>query len=119
MSRPVRTPLLGLFGLFGVFVVYHAVAAWNGSQPSIVADLIWGFGYYILLGMWMHADAHERGFELPLDFGLLLYLFGPLYLPWYMWSTQRWRGVGIALAILFAGYAPYLVGTIVRAIRIN
>jgi hypothetical protein len=118
MIRSVRTPLVGLFGFFIMFAGYQAVAAWNGANPSVLADLIWGFGFYILLGMWMHADAHARGIALPLDFGLLLYLFGPLYLPWYMWSTQRWRGIALAVLLLFAGYAPYLLGAVIRGARI-
>jgi hypothetical protein len=68
--------------------------------------------------MWMHADAHERGIGLPLDFGLLLYLFGPLYLPWYTWSALRWRGIGVAALLLFGGYAPYLIGAVIRSTRL-
>ncbi len=118
MPPGIRTPLFGLAALFTIFVMHNSIAAWEGSYPSLAADLIWGIAYYILVAMWMRADAHERQFALPFDFGLLLYMFGPLFLPWYTWSTQRWRGVIIALILLFAGYAPYLIGDLVWAYRV-
>jgi len=95
--------------------MYQIVAAWQGSNPSVEADFIWGIGFYVLLALWMRADAQQRSFPLPLDYGLLLYAFGPIYLPWYMWCTRRWQGVVIAVVILFAGYAPYLIGDLVWA----
>lgn len=79
-----------------------------GTAPSPGAELAFGYGWALMLLLWVDADARQSR-RLPCyDFGLLAILLFPLSLAWYCLWSRGWRGLLLLLALLGLWLLPYL-----------
>jgi hypothetical protein len=100
LGRSIRHVPLRMFRLFflaamaaawGVRNVYY----YNSSFLGVIVP----FGVGLDLALWCLADARNRGQELPRIAGFCLFAFYPVSVPAYMYWTQGFRGLGLAVAI--------------------
>jgi hypothetical protein len=84
-------------------------SVWAGSAASTGLETVLGFGWALLVVLWMDADA-RRLRRLPCyDFGLLAGLYFPLSVVWYCLWSRGWRGLLLLLLLLALWWSPYIV----------
>jgi hypothetical protein len=88
----------------------------TGMPPSSLAYSMVGFAVYWTVYVWIKGDAAQCGLRLSSDFGLLLWLALPLYLPWYIWRTRKakcllWFAIAIGsyLSSFCLGWVAYYI----------
>ncbi|QDP22905.1 hypothetical protein [Bradyrhizobium cosmicum] len=73
---------------------------WRGIYAAPVTAAFADALLALLLIMWIAADQRDHPqVERPFDYGFLLMVFWLPYLPYYLWRTRRFAGLGI-----FAGF---------------
>ena len=109
MALRSRTVLLIYVLLAVVVAVYHAALFWFGRLPGTLFNLAWAVVSLGLVIAWVELDCRERkGIYRPFEFGFLLLLFWPFYLPYYLFRTRHafavlWF-VGL-VGLFYLGYA--------------
>jgi hypothetical protein len=67
------------------------------SRNLLGADnllLVWSLSFYVLTVMWIEADSRSKlAIYRPYDFGFLIYLILPVYLPYYLVRTRGAKGL--------------------------
>lgn len=86
-----------------------------GIAPSEAFALVAGLCWWILVGLWLVADARRRSAIPCFDFGFFCYLFLPVVVPWYCLSSRGRRGILLLATIAGLWLAPYLVAGVVWA----
>jgi drug/metabolite transporter superfamily protein YnfA len=80
-----------------IVATYEAVFYWHDAEPSqplLTAAAFWSL---LLLIIWVDADSRNRQGRIyrAYDFGFLIYLLWPFYLPYYFWRTRGLPGLAI------------------------
>lgn len=104
---PARILLASLVVL-GVFVgVIEAAAFSQDDYASDHAIRLWEFVYFIVLASWVDVDSRvQPRIYKPFQFGWLVLLYLPVYLPYYLVRTRGAMGVVFLLgfvALLYLG----------------
>lgn len=84
---------------------------WHGAENLV---LLWSLAFGVLVAMWIDADSRQReAVYRPYEYGFLIYLAWPLYLPYYLFKTRRGMGIvwlgGFVLAYLLATLARLVI----------
>ena len=109
MWRTITHPMAPLIVLCGATAIALCVSVRAHIQPSREMEAVLGFGWALMLLLWMDADARRRR-RLPcFDFGLLATMFFPLSLVWYCFWSRGWRGFLFLLMLGALWLLPYAV----------
>ena len=85
-----RTVLVIYVLLSVVVAVYQVVLLELGRLPGTPFNLAWAVVSLGLVIAWVELDCRERkGIYRPFEFGFLLLLFWPFYLPYYLFRTRH------------------------------
>ncbi|MET0553265.1 MAG: hypothetical protein ABW221_09520 [Vicinamibacteria bacterium] len=79
-----------------------------GGEDSARSALVMGFGFPVLVWVWLVSQGRPHRAAFPLDLGMFVAAAWPLVVPAYLWRFERWRGLGkaaLALALYPLGYA--------------
>ena len=71
-----------------------------GGEDSACSELVIGFGFPILVWVWLVSQGRARRAAFPLDLGLFVLGAWPLVVPAYLWRFERWRGLGKAALVV-------------------
>jgi hypothetical protein len=97
IARP-RAVLLFLCALSLQVALLQAITYSLGYELGGYALALWGTLFPLLLAWWVAEDSRgRRGIYRPFEFGWLVYLILPIYLPYYLYRT---RGAAGALVLL-------------------
>ena len=115
-SGPDRVLLLQawilLVGFFLVHNLVHAVySGWEREFPARL-QLIFTLSLVPFLWYWLIQECRTRGQSFPLDMGLFLLVAWWVLLPYYLWKTQRWVGLGKVVLLGALWLATYLASWI-------
>jgi hypothetical protein len=113
----IAHPLAPLVALSAVTAVALCLAAGTGVATSAGSDLVLGYGWALMLLLWMDADARRLRRVPCFDFGFLAALFFPLSVAWYCWWSRRWRGVFVVLLLLALWLAPHVLAGVCLALK--
>jgi hypothetical protein len=93
-----------------------ALAGWTG-QLDVWTPQLGILLYLLLLLMWVYLDAKQRP-EIfrPFDFGLILFLFWYLYLPYYFVKTRGASGLAMLLGLVALPYLVFIVAVAAAAL---
>lgn len=91
--------------------VVEIVAGLDGVEASSGTQLLYGIIVLVLTALWASEDSKHTGFDKPFEFGFLIYIFWPVLLPWYLYSTRKADGLVMFLGILAIFLGPWLIGT--------
>ncbi|WP_370280694.1 hypothetical protein [Pontibacterium sp.] len=108
-------------GRYNLFIVVLLVLSLGMAVTEVAFNLhsetisestqvIWAIIFLFSTIMWAYYDADRKDFDKPFDFGLLVYVFWPIALPWYLLKTRGLEGVLIFLGFLFLFVGPWLAG---------
>lgn len=112
----ITHPLAPLVALSLATAAALGVLAWARVAPSAGTEAVLGFGWALMLLLWMDADARRRRRLSCYDFGFLAALFFPLSLVWYCYWSRKWGGVLVLLLLLVLWLAPYVLALVFWAV---
>ena len=117
MLRMLLYPLAPLVALSLIMCAVFCAYTLVGIAPSPLAQMLSTVGWALLLLIWMDIDARHRRCVPCFDFGYLACLTFPVSLVWYCLWSRGWRGM-LMVGILVGLYlGPWLVATVVWAIK--
>jgi hypothetical protein len=105
--------LVVLLGLALGMTLLECFAAFEESEVSGSTQLLWGCISLVLTALWANEDSKANEFEKPFEFGFLIYMFWPVLLPWYLYSTRKTEGLILFLGILGLFFGPWLAGLVI------
>ena len=111
-------PLASLKPVYVTTVVCSALGAVYGLlgiDPSPLPVLFISLAPVVSVVVWVQNDARRQRLSTIQDWGLFVYLFWPVLVPWYVITTRDHRAWTLALILLGAAVAP-LVLTLVAAL---
>jgi hypothetical protein len=116
----VTVKRVSIFAAVGISVVLATYDGWlssRGMAPGEALLRLYNFTVAILLATWLIEDARVSARSGPsFDYGWFVMWVFPIYLPYYLYSTRRWRGllilVGMLLLFLLPAIAESLVGDV-------
>ena len=89
-----RYVLLVLIALSVVVGGYEAIDFYHGHLAGADLQRIWAIVFVLLLASWIQLDAKKHdNVARPFDFGFLVLVFWPFYLPYYLVRTRRALGI--------------------------
>jgi hypothetical protein len=103
------TAVLIAYVLLSVLVgTYQAILYKFGFEPGISLQVTWACVALLLVIFWVELDCreHQEIFR-PFDFGFLLFLFWPFYLPYYLFRTRGAYAVLWLLGFVGLGFVGY------------
>ncbi len=110
----VSLPTCGVLSLSALFAVNASFAAYYGEWPSTEADLLYAFGFGLLLAWWVHLDRRRRRYATPFEIEAFVLFAWPIVLPCYLVGTRGWRlGPAQSALVALVWYAPYLISDLV------
>lgn len=92
--------------------IVEVVVNLNEEFVSNSTQTLWGLVFLLLSILWANIDANRNSFEKPFDFGFLVYIFWPIALPWYLYTTRGVEGLLIFLGFITIWLGPWLSGLI-------
>ena len=112
---------LGPFGiLFATVIILAALQvdyAAFGKPPSETVLRLSSFSMAFALILWVMADAQMRRQTPCYDFGLLVTVYFPISLVWYVFWSRGWRGFLMLGALLGLMLLPWLAAVVTWALR--
>lgn len=94
---------LSLYGAVCVSLMVGIYAGWMGAhnlEPTELLLTLYSFVITILLATWLIADTRQSGRTQPtFDYGWFILIASAVYVPYYLFSTRRWRGL-LMLALM-------------------
>lgn len=84
----------------------------QGEVTSDVTQTAWGAISLFLTIVWAMADSETNDFDKPFDFGFLMYMFWPIALPYYLYSTRGLDGIVLYIGFMGVWVGPWLAGLV-------
>ena len=114
---------LSLLGAVCVSLMAGIYAGWMSAhnlEPTELLLTLYSFVLKLLLATWLIADTRQAGRTQPtFDYGWFILIASVVYVPYYLYSTRRWRGLLIlALAVLVLFLSVFL-GALLGAMYVS
>jgi hypothetical protein len=115
MSDPTkRSSLIGALSLSIAFAAYDA---WQFSEGRVTSDELQTLYQVIVsafLAKWIIVDARQLHRAPPtFDYGWFIIFAFPAYVPYYLISTRRWRGLVLFAGMLLLFWLPWFAEVLV------
>ena len=82
---------------------------WRDVAPSSEIVAAWPWLFLILLVLWLVEDSKTQpDIEKPFEFGFLVLIWAVPYLPYYLWRTRRFKGVGLLIGLVLLYFLGFL-----------
>jgi hypothetical protein len=95
---------------------YAFSASAVGVRPSHALAFGWPIAFLFLVALWLVEDS--KSFPViykPFEFGFLVYLAAPFYLPYYLWRTRRFGGLLLLVGFVVLYYLGSLAQLLLAA----
>jgi hypothetical protein len=103
-----------MMGLYTGWMVAHHL------EPTEPLLRVGSFVLVILLATWLIADARLAGRAQPtFDYGWFILCASVVYVPYYLFSTRRWRGLVVLALMMLVLFLPLVLGALVGAMYGN
>jgi len=111
MKTTNRRILVGLFFLAILMAGYDGVLYAHDLAPGAEAVRLWRFIFAVLVVLWVDNDSRDRQWgERCFDFQYFVFLFCPLYVPYYLMRTRGLiRGISALTGFLALYGLAFLV----------
>lgn len=111
MQKTNNLILIGLAFHAILLSVYETLRYLGGCGPSDRVQTLWRLIFFLMVVMWVDNDSRiHRKSERCFDYPFLVYIFSPVYLPYYFYRTRGFL-FGSILMIFFVLLCclPYIV----------
>lgn len=102
----LSTPLKPVYVTTVTSSALGAAYGFLGIEPSALPELFIRLASLVSVVLWVEDDARLRQFSSIQDWGMFVFLFWPLLVPWYVFKTRGTRAWTLALVLLGAAVAP-------------
>jgi hypothetical protein len=92
-----------LVGFLFVSSLARAVYSSNGAEPSQRFEVLCAIGSLTFVWFWLEHQCRPHGASFPIDMPLFAASLWIVFLPYYMWRYERWRGL-LKLSVLLGAY---------------
>jgi hypothetical protein len=103
-----------------MLATYVGWALTHNLEPTEPLFALYRLVLTVLFATWLIADARESGRARPtFDYGWFIVFGFVVYVPYYLFSTRRWRGLLILLGMLLIFILPPVLGALVAAMYVS
>jgi hypothetical protein len=109
-----RSSLIGAVSVSTAVAIYSGLLFSTAHAPDEQLSTLHEFIITVLLATWLIADATQlRRAQPTFDYGWFIFAAFPVYVPYYLVSTRRWRGLVIFTGMLVLFLLPWLAQWVV------
>ena len=105
--------LHAMFAVSILSALFDGLFYWFHAGKESTTTIIAGALCIYLMALWIKEDSKDHPeITRPFDYGFFVYLFWPIYFPYYLWRTRRGRGLklfGGFLLLLILGWLTQLL----------
>jgi len=116
---PISKSLLPLVALTAVFAIELSALAAHHVDSRETAELLWSFGFRLILGAWVYFDRRARSFSVPFEFDAFVFWAWPLVVPYYLYRSRGRRGLLLGAGICCLYVAPAFAAAVVHTVLSN
>ena len=113
---PISKSLLPLVALTAIFAAGLTALAIHRAYASDATELLWPFGFRLILGAWVYFDRRARSFSVPFEFDAFVFFAWPVVVPYYLYRSRGRRGLLLGAGIFCLYVAPALAEAVVRTV---
>jgi hypothetical protein len=114
------------FSMYGAVCVSLMVGIYGGwmaahnLEPTEPLLKLYSFVLGIMLATWLIADTRQSGRTQPtFDYGWFIMFASAVYVPYYLFSTRRWRGLLVLALIMLALSLALVLGMFLGAMYVS
>src|ERR1017187_7965027 len=85
----ILRPLIPLVALTTLYSITLSVCTAYGIKIPSSIQLLWLFGFSLMLTWWVRADSRSRDLRLPYEFGTFVFFAWPIVVPYYRSEERR------------------------------
>ena len=108
MIKRLVNPISGLLALVLAYTASTMILFYYGETTSAGSDLVYEYGFSMLLMWWVYRDRHQRRFPVPYEFEAFVFFAWPIVVPYYLVRTRGWRTMPGCIALGVSYLSPYL-----------
>jgi hypothetical protein len=98
-------PLVALTTLYSITL--SVCTAYGIKIPSSI-QLLWLFGFSLMLTWWVRAGSRSRDLRLPYEFGTFVFFAWPIVVPYYSYRSRGCKGLLLGVGICKLDMVPYV-----------
>ena len=102
-----------LAGFFFISGMARGVYAAHGAEPSARFEVLTLMGMLALLWFWFVQQMRPHQPRLPMDMGVFLVALWFIFVPYYLWRYERWRGLGKVAALVTMYFGSWVISMVV------
>jgi hypothetical protein len=106
-------PLIPLVSLTTLHSITLSICTAYAIKIPGAIQLLWPFGFSLMLTWWVCADSRSREFSLPYEFGTFVFFAWPVVVPYYTYRCCGWNGLLLGVGICLLNVVPYVASAIV------
>lgn len=114
----ILRPLIPLVALTTLYSITLSVCTAYGIKIPSSIQLLWLFGFSLMLTWWVRADSRSRDLRLPYEFGTFVFFAWPAVVPYYMCRSRGWKGLLFGVGICALYIVPYVDKAIVYLFKV-
>jgi hypothetical protein len=112
-----------IFGAVCVSLMVGIYAGWmaahNLEPTDLLVNLYW-FVLVLLIATWLIADTRQSGRTQPtFDYGWFILIASVVYVPYYLFSTRRWRGLLVLALMVLVFFFSIAIGALLGAMYVS
>lgn len=117
MTKRFPLAVFGIFILFGISVnTYLALKGYALSQST---GSLWTFTLSYIIAWGVESDRKLIRFSAPFEFSAFVFFAWPIVVPYYLFKTRGWSGLGSGIALLAAAILPDLATVAASFLRLD
>jgi hypothetical protein len=105
----LAAPLWGLTALLVIATSFCVLITMQGGEISNASATFYNMAFGYLAAWGVELDRKALGISAPFEYSAFMFFFWLILLPFYLFQTRRWRGLVVAVAILFISSLPNIV----------
>ena len=99
-------PLIALAALTLCGTAYQIAMIYLGGEASLRSQYLYLAGFSFVIAWWVEIDRKRRAISMPFEFAAFMFFSWIVLLPYYLFKTRRWRGLGWAFGAILSSSVP-------------
>lgn len=108
-----------IWGTSLIFSVYSIITVSFGEWTSDAASILFTLSFNSGVALWTVFDKSQWNYQGSFDFGAYMFFLWAILLPFYLYRTRKWKGIGLFVIFLGLFYSPHFCSIIVYWINYN
>ena len=105
-TEKYTAPLVALAALTLCGTAYQIAIIYLGGAASPRSQYLYLAGFSFAIAWWVEIDRRRRAISMPFEFAAFMFFSWIFLLPYYLFKTRRWRGLGLAFGAILVSSVP-------------